>query len=164
MRIILVFRAQEVVAGKHVFAEQFWSRRLGQELHQFGQIWNVLGWMIGMWKITRPEKAIFTSERDDTGQGAFIRVARDPTLSAEVLTWAMFQRHALAQGRLVNCVHTLDPVADPACADLENHHAQFREEVEDSILKERRKTGADGVAQDYILIEGGIAAGHAPEA
>src|SRR5215813_8279966 len=160
MRIILVLRAQEIVAGKHVFAEQFWSRRLGQKLHQFGQIWNVLGWMIGMGKIARPEKAIFAGKRNDTGQGAFIRVARDPTLSAEVLTWAVFQGHALTQGRLVNRVHTLDPVTDPACADLKNHHAQFREEIEDSILEERRKTGADSIAQDYILIEGGIAAGH----
>src|SRR6266508_4198346 len=110
------------------------------------------------------DEHIFADEWDDTGQGAFIRVARDPTLPAAVFTWAVFQRHALAQGRLINCIHALDPGADPACADLENHHAQFREEVEDIVLEERSKTGADGVAQDHILIEGSVAAGHVTEA
>src|SRR5712692_5121649 len=40
----------EVITSKHVFAEQLWPRRLGQEIHQCGQIRDVLGRVVGMGK------------------------------------------------------------------------------------------------------------------
>ena len=94
----------------------------------------------------------------------FIRIAGDPALTAEVLARFALQGHALAVRGLIDRIHTLDPVADPARANLQYNDAQLREEVEDAILKERGKTGTNRIAQDHILIEGGVAPGHAAKA
>src|SRR5262249_34378873 len=74
------------------------------------------------------------------------------------------ERHRLADRRLVDRVHALEPVADPARADLEDDDAELRKLVEHTVLEERRESFANDVAEHDVLEERGVRAGHLSEA
>src|SRR5438876_10274282 len=109
------------VAVEHVLAEQLRARRLGQAVREFDQVREVVRRMVGVREVTRPEEAVLADDRDHPGHGTFIRIAGDPALPAEVLTRFVLQGHTLAVRGLIDRIHTFDPIANPARANLQYH-------------------------------------------
>src|SRR5437879_824501 len=93
--------------------------------------------MVGMRVVARPEELVLAEERHQPGDRALVRIRRDEALPPEVVRWLLLQAHGGAErGPGEGRVGAVEEVADPARLRLEHHHAQAREALEDTELKE----------------------------
>jgi hypothetical protein len=84
-----------------------------------------------------------------------VRVARDPALALEVEARLLGEQLAY-QGALrgvVDGVHAVEPVGDPAGAGLEHHHLEAGKLAEDPVLEERREGVSHGIGCRHVQEE-----------
>src|SRR5262245_36224826 len=155
---------RETVHRPHVVAHELPARRGRQELHELGQLGQVARRVVGVREVRRPEELVLADARDDAGERALVRVARDPALALEVEARLLAEARVAAERRRVHRVHPLEPVADPPGARLEHDDLQARELLEHAELEHRREGVTDAVRRGHVDEERERRVGHPPEA
>src|SRR5262249_32739051 len=91
---------------------------------------------VGVRVVGREDQALVADELDDARDGAFLRVAGDEALAAEVLARAQRELGGGVAPGVHVLVHALEPVREPAAAALEEDDAQPRVALEHAADQE----------------------------
>src|SRR5262245_50658234 len=141
---------RETVHRPHVVAHELPARRGREELHELRELGQVARRVVGVREVRRPEELVLADARDDAGERALVRVARDPALALEVDARLLREARVAAERGRVDRVHALEPVADPAGAGLEHDDLQERELLEHAELEHRRERVTDAVGRRHV--------------
>src|SRR5579872_860783 len=83
-----------------------------------------------------------------------IRVSRNPYVALEVIARLLFKRHAPAHHTVVDRIHSIQPIANPAGADFEQHDFQAWEFVKRAILHKTGQGMPEGIRSGNVKEKG----------
>src|SRR5262245_63045537 len=95
--------------------------------------------MIGMRKVTGPEKTVASDVVDHVGGRLLVGITRNPHLRAYVLAGLLLERDRAAHPGRVAFIHAIHPEPEPRRARFQDYEAKLRKFVEHAELKEGRK-------------------------